>query len=246
MKKLFVLACVLAFSASALGQSVAILGSPNTPEWNDDVAAKLLGTGKFTTVDIYNIADVTPTVAELKPYGSVLVYSDGVGFENAVQLGNNLADYVDGGGGVVTAVFTNASIPFEGRFADENYWAIEPENQSGGSHLMLGDVLVPDSPLMTGVSTFDGGDSSYFGTGIVNVNATLIAEWDNNAPLVALRDDIPVSALNFFPPSSDARSDFWVAGTNGDILMANALLYTPEPSTALLLLGMAGFALRRR
>jgi len=29
--------------------------------------------------------------------------------------------------------------------------------------------------------------------------------------------------LGFFPPSSDVRSDFWNAGTDGDILMANAL-----------------------
>ena len=42
-------------------------------------------------------------------------------------------------------------------------------------------------------------------------------------------------ALNFYPPSSDARADFWDATTDGWVLQANALNFTcttPRPGTA--------------
>jgi hypothetical protein len=34
-----------------------------------------------------------------------------------------------------------------------------------------------------------------------------------------------VAALNFYPPSSNVRSDFWQSSTDGGLLMANALLW---------------------
>ena len=44
---------------------------------------------------------------------------------------------------------------------------------------------------------------------------------------MAVKDD--VVGLNFFPPSSDAQATFWDASTDGDILMANALLVVGIP-----------------
>ncbi len=127
--------------------AVAVLGSPAAPAWNDDVKSKLLGTGLFAQVDVIDIANVTPTLAELQSYAAVLVYSDAEGFENSVTLGDNLADYVDSSGGVVVAVFANASIPLGGRFDTGNYWAIAPSGQTQTPEEFLGTVYVPSHPI---------------------------------------------------------------------------------------------------
>src|SRR5262249_34869230 len=100
--------------------SVAVLGSPGNTSWNDDVKAKLAATGQFGTIDIFDIAHTPPTAAQLAPYGAVLVYSDSPGYQNAVRLGDELADYADAGGGVVVATFT-ANIRFGGRFVSGGY-----------------------------------------------------------------------------------------------------------------------------
>ncbi len=205
--------------------TVAILGAPNTPLWNNDVKEKLLDTGLFGQVDVINISTQTPTVAELQSYASVLVYSDSVGFEDSVALGDNLADYVDGGGGVVTAVFANTGISFAGRFNTDNYWAIPPGSSTSGA-ASLGAVWSPTHPILNGLATFSGGTSSYRpGTSSVDAAATRVADWNDGRPLVATRKIGSARRvdLGFFPPSSDVRSDFWNAGTDGDILMANAL-----------------------
>jgi hypothetical protein len=58
-------------------------------------------------------------------------------------------------------------------------------------------------------------------------DATLVAEWSDGLPLVASRK-IGLATrvdLNFYPPSSDVRADFWTATTDGAQLLANALTF---------------------
>jgi len=215
-------------AAAAQSIPVAILGSPaGGAVWNSDVQAKLLSTGQFSTVDTYLINEVTPTLAQLQTYKAVLVYSDHPGFADSVTLGNNLADYVDAGGGVVVAVFADASFPFAGRFATDDYWAIEPGAQTQGVHLTLGTVHIAGSPLLAGVLSFDGGSSSYAGTAALNAAAVDVADWSDGAPLIASRVIGGTNRvdLNFFPPSNAVRSDLWLHATDGAKLMANALNY---------------------
>lgn len=251
---------LLALSSTAYAAiNVAVLGSPNTAAWNTEVQNKLIGTGQFSTVDAFLINIVTPTLAQLNTYDAVLVYSNGLGYADSNTLGNNLADYVDGGGGVVAAVFANASIPFGGRWASDNYWALQPASQIQGIQLTLGTINDPSHPAMAGVNSFDGGTSSYRSTGSVHASATVIAEWSNSAPLVIERtiSGTPRIDLNFFPPSTDSRSDFWVASTDGEILLANSLSYVggatviPEPATIviwsiLVCVGLLGYRRRRK
>jgi hypothetical protein len=84
----------------------------------------------------------------------------------------------------------------------------------------------PSSPLLAGVASFSGGTSSYRSdVTTVRPGATLVAHRNDGSstPLVAVGPH--GVALNFFPPSSDARSDFWDASTGGAQLLENALLY---------------------
>jgi hypothetical protein len=209
-------------------RAVAVLGSPYDPAWLDEVQAKLVATGAFASVDKINIQFTTPTLAQLKQYASVLVFTDRAAADR-VTLGNNLADYVDAGGGVVMATFAFNTLNdnIAGRFNTDDYWALEPALQTSGA-ATLGTVHEANSPIMAGVSSFDGGTGSFRHPGAVNAYAVRVADWSDGLPLVVRRtiNGTKRVDLNFYPPSSDnGRSQFWDSSTDGAKLMANSLLF---------------------
>ena len=87
------------------GASVAVLSAEPSAAWNSDVTNKIMGTGSLPRVDLISVTGSTPTLAQLRSYQSVMVYSDG-SFNDSVALGNVLADYIDQGGGVVLQTFS--------------------------------------------------------------------------------------------------------------------------------------------
>lgn len=208
----------------------------------DDVVAGLQLTGGYTTVDDQNYENgggVTPTI--LANYDAVVVMAD-QSWPDPVALGDLLADYVDAGGRVVETVFTlycelNGS-GLEGRWASRGYGAlvgnVTCEQLSDGP---LGITpVVPGSPFLTGGLGFDGGTSSYRNTVDLGTGATLVATWTDglDTPFMAYKAVGTgfVVGLNFYPPSSDARPDFWTAGSGGWELLVNALgVGGPAPTT---------------
>jgi hypothetical protein len=195
--------------------------------YQSDVLAKVAGSGLFAVfavVDQFDCGAGTPAAAQLGNYDAVLVYSDG-GFNNATLLGDRLADFVDQGGGVVEAVFANASVPLAGRFEAQGYEAITGSAQSQGVALTM-TIDDPGHPIMDGVVSFNGGTASYHSSNAaLGAGATRIARWNNGLPCVATLETKPgrTVGLNFYPPSSTIRADFWAANTDGDLLLANSL-----------------------
>ncbi len=218
--------------ATAGALDVAVYGWPGTASWNSDVQTKLQDTGLFTSVDAF---DATfPTLAQVQAYDAVLVYSDNP-MSNAAPLGDVLADYVDLGGGVVVATFffystSSNDMGMAGALATDGYLPLTVASQGGSSGLTM-NVLDWSHPIMAGVSSFNGGSSSFQNSSISVVSgANAVADWSNGQPLVAEWSPSwtagTVVGLNFFPPSSSARTDFWDASTDGDLLMANALVFS--------------------
>src|SRR5256885_3295930 len=203
------------------------LVTADSPTWVAEVQSKLVATGRFSQVDTIDAGSTTPTLAQLLGYKSVLVWSDSP-FGDSTTLGNNLADYVDAGGGVVIAVFANCSSYMGGRFASSDYFAVEVGPNTSGTELTLGTVHEPASPLMAGVASFDGGTSSFHdGSNSIQVGAIRVADYSDGGPLIARRtiNGNRRVDLNFFPPSNDSRADFWISSTDGIKIMANALEY---------------------
>lgn len=236
---------------AALAQNrVAIMASPGTPAWNSEIQAKLQATGMFSAVDVYDLAAVTPTLAQMQGYCALLVFTDDDP-ANPIAFGDALADYVDGGGGVVASVFATASIPIEGRFNTANYWAIQPTGQQQGTVQTLGTIFVPGHPILAGVVSFDGGTSSYRPSAdSLHPQATRIANWTgtDNIALIATREINGVRRvdLGFYPPSTDSRADFWVASTDGARIMANSLTWVCSSQVqleAIPALGTVGLAI---
>lgn len=223
------------FEASLNAPKIAILGT--IPFYDNDVKSKLDGTGYFSQTDVINVRESTPTLAQMQQYDAVIVYSDGC-FQNSTVLGNNLADYVDSGGGVVVATFafydSDTCLAASGRLSSGGYLPFTRGSYTSGSELFM----VKDDashPILNGVNTFSGGTASYHNSPIsLASGATLIAHWTNGQPLVGTKitGGNRVVGLNFYPPSSDIRSDFWRSNTDGAKLMGNALLWAALSNTA--------------
>lgn len=210
------------FTVTGASRVLLIPGNVN-PLWVTDVDTKLEATGSFDVVDIFDATNATPTMLDLQNYDAVLTWTDSGGYDDPAALGNVLADFFDGGGRVVTAVFANASIPIGGRFVTDGYLLIDPTGQTEPM-AALGNILEPMSPLMNGVTMF-AAENSYSSTGGPINGGIVVAEWDDGRPLVVRGTVMGRNRvdLNFFPPSFDARADFWSG--DGAELMRNALLF---------------------
>ena len=239
----------LAGVASASTFQIALLSALGNNALDNDVIAKINASAPFLNISVIKVDAVTPTLATLEGYQTVMLMANNP-FADGVTLGNNLKHYIDNGHGVVIAnnssTATNCTFAslyqLCGAFHSADYWAIEPGTNLPGAHLTLGTILVPGSPLLEGVTSFDGGTTSNRLSGSVNANAIRIANWSDGTPFIATRTfagGVNEVALNFYPPSSDGWPGLWVPTTDGGRIMANALLYAgniqatedvPEPN----------------
>lgn len=220
--------------ASSIGSGEGIAGlcdvlivAAADQAWADEVRTQINSTGLVGTVDLFDARSGTPTLAQLQNYGAILTYTDS-SYANATAMGDVAADYVDSGGGVVQATFSwHSSIPLAGRWQSGGYSPLTYGSQAQGVTLTLGTVHDPSHPVMDNVSTFNGGSSSYHNDVNYATGSVAIADWSNGRPLAAEMPGFSANiiGLNFYPPSSVARSDFWDTNTDGEWLLGNALFY---------------------
>ncbi|MFU8829973.1 MAG: hypothetical protein ACNA8P_11150 [Phycisphaerales bacterium] len=210
-----------------------------------DPRDKLMATGLFSQVDIINVTGIgdgvgTPSLETLQEYVAVITWSN-VSYDNAVTMGDVLADYVDSGGGVVVGVFANTSTNparyLQGRWlSDPGYIAI-PQNGGfvDGTAAGLGQVFVEDHPILEGVDSFFnnapiGANGQPFGAWrpaelSLTPGSTLVARWTTGETLVAIAPNPRVVEIGFHPVSSAVNAGYWDETTDGGLIMANALLF---------------------
>ncbi len=217
--------------------NVAVLGA-STAAQVQDVVNTLSGDPRIASVTGIVTTTVTPTLAELQAFDSVLVYTNSTP-QSSVALGDVLADYIDSGGGVVLTMFAvRASIAtrtMEGRFLADNYYCIERSvGTSTTGRSFLGTIHVPGSPLLVGVNSFDGGSSSFRSPAPLNPNATRIADWSTGEILIAQRTDLAGGRvdLGFFAVSQLASSGSWVVTTDGAAILRNAVVFVANQGPA--------------
>lgn len=206
---------------------VLVIGSESDSTWIIDVMNKIDSTELFSLVDTFNMKKRIPTLTLLEAYDAVLVFTDSYPLDAALT-GDALAAYINLGGGVVNATFTG-NIPITGAFVQ--YALLTGTSQTGFNGNSLGEILVPNHPILKDVLTFNGGISSYHNNGgDLDAGAIVVAKYDDDEPLVIVKENVgPANAnrvfLNFYPPSAHARADFWDPTTDGAQLMAGALLW---------------------
>lgn len=238
-----------AFAGEPLPKVAIVAASSNTANAQNeprftDPRDKILATGLFSQVDIINATGIgdgvgTPPLATLLEYDAVITWSN-ASYDDAVTMGDVLADYVDAGGGVVVAVFantsTNAARFLQGRWLSEPGYIAIPQNGGfvDGTAAGLGQVLVENHPILEGVGSFFNnapvGSSGPFGAWRpaelgLTAGSTLVAQWTTGETLIALAPNPAVVELGFHPVSSAVNAGYWDETTDGGLIMANALLF---------------------
>jgi hypothetical protein len=198
-----------------------------------DVQATLRGTGAFSAVDLFDASAGTPTAAQLAAYHAVLTYSNNP-FNNSVLLGDRLAEYHDRGGGVVVAMFGNQgsdATRLKGAFGDAaNGYALLDYALGGHTFPLdsLGNVLEPDSPLMSGVATFAASWGYRSTAPVVSGRGVVVARWRGGGkePLVlrGARGSRTLVELNCVPASNSSYFRLWTG--DGAALLRNAVKYS--------------------
>lgn len=211
--------------------SAVLLTNEVTPAWIDDVKNKLLATGFFSSIDV--IANAVPTLSQLMNYDAVLVWAD-TKLNNA--LGTPLAQYIDAGGGVVSANLNLiSSHAITGTPYDANYLVMQM-GVNTPSPASLGTILMPGHPIMEGVSAFSVGSGGWRSNSItVTSGSLIISSWSDGIPLVAVKENVgPMLArradVNIYPVSSDIPMNGvgWDSSTDGARLFANALVWVSQ------------------
>lgn len=94
-------------SAIGTGSMIPILYAPS--EDDDPTLRAAISTITGAAVDYFDPRSATPTLAELSAYGCVMTWAN-YGYLDRTAFGDNLADFVDGGGSVVMGAFTAYAI----------------------------------------------------------------------------------------------------------------------------------------
>jgi hypothetical protein len=199
-----------------------------------DVQAVLNQTAAFAKVDLFDAQFDTPNVTTLRGYEAALVFSNAE-WGNATALGDNMAKYFEAGGNVVLAVFATTTgvgspeFSLLGRWKSEGYDLITPAAQISPKEDKDLIFVEPRSRLLNGVANLTA-TQAFQSTGAVSSPDVVVAKWGSGAPLIVRgeRKGRKIVALNFYPPSSRARSDFWDITTSGAAIMRNALLYKAD------------------
>ena len=151
--------------------------------------SEILAEPGVAAVDLFDAQAGTPTLAQLQPYQIVVPYSN-FPFFDPDTLGNNLADYVDGGGVVVQYGFSHygPGQPYgiNGRWASGNYNPYDYTTNIQFNPFSLG-TFNAGHPLMAGVTMLN---SDFENVVFPAAGATEVAQDNFADSLVAYR---PVS-----------------------------------------------------
>ncbi len=215
--------------------NIAILGSDDSGSdlYLNNIAQYLINSGRFASVATINAFASTPTLAELQTYDVVGVFGWNY-WNNPDSIGNVLADYVDAGGNVFIAFAANGTggnWMVEGRFDSENYWLISPYSYDGDISYSMGTVFEPAHPIMDGVSTLISRSKLDPGAS-VSEGATLLAEFEDGSPLIAVKELERSKRIDIsFPFFTSSVSD-WGIDTTSDVrlLIINAFDWLSGPT----------------
>ena len=248
--------CLLAPAVGlAMPPDVAIVAAAtNSNIMNErftDLRDVLVADGRFRAIDIISTTRFgtgTPTLAELQQYDAVIHWSNDSN-DDAVALGNVMADYVDAGGGMVQAVFANTSSNpdryLQGRWLTGGYNIIPPNGGftqgttvSGAAtdHAVMAPPLDPTHPIFQEINDvrlalgmFDTGGlwGAYRPTmTALEPGAVKLAEWEDGKTAVAVSTTFPNRVeLGFHPVSNLVADGYYELNSDTPVLIANALLY---------------------
>jgi len=185
-------------------------------------------------VDLFDGQVGTPDVTLLQQYEIVVPYSNFT-FADPVALGNNLADYVDGGGVVVQHGFAfyqpgGGGYDIEGRWLTDNYNPYDYSTDLSANTFSLGTFNAAH-PLMAGVT---GLNSNFQNLVTPAAGATEVAATSLSTSLVAFRPvsggHTTVGVTAYVGPESTQSGDWGRVIVNAGNWLRNCQGVTPTPT----------------
>ena len=145
----------------------------------------LLAQPGVALVDMFNATTATPSLALLKTYDMVAVFSNPP-FSDSITLGNNLADYVDAGGVVVELNFGfyNPGYSIGGRWDSGGYTPFTNGASLNFANATWTRTTSPTNALLFGVNKLA---SYYRSNAVLAPGATQLAQWSDALPLLAYK-----------------------------------------------------------
>ena len=158
----------------------------------DILTTRLLTDPDVTVVDQFDARFNTPTLSELQQYDVVYAFSNDP-YADGVSLGNNLADYQDGGGVVVAgyASFFGPPLSIEGRWHSDGY-SPYVYNQGLLSTVVTLGTHDPTHPLMLGVNMLNAVSRIPVG---LSAGATEVAAYSDDSSAVAFQTNLGTTAV---------------------------------------------------
>ncbi len=195
----------------------------------DSLTSILTGFPDIGTVNFFNAASGTPTLAELQQYDVAIVWSNYY-YNDKVALGDVLADYVDSGGKVILQVASwyGPNWNLQGRLISEGY---SPFVQDGvnGNHYSTASLGLYDAShsIMAGVSTM----SDYLRDSVVlTTGAELVAGWNDGEEFIATKES--VVGINSWPGDGHSWTGDYPTILHNTILWFNPVkIHSPQAIT---------------
>jgi hypothetical protein len=198
-----------------------------------DLSNALNGFPGVATADTFDSSAGTPTPEQLATYDLVAATGDGgPGYQDQALWGNRLADFLDAGGALIQFAYDNwddSNVHPTGRFESGGYAPFIP-GPDDALPTSLGAILVPGSPLLAGVPSFDTDGNV---TPTLAPGATLLAKWADDRLAIATKGRVlsvgasPTTNQGFNPMSAAAQ----LAVNAGNVLHAPPV--TGQRSSAL-------------
>jgi hypothetical protein len=226
--------------------NVAVLTNGVFAPDKQDIVSYLSNDNRVSSVSLIDATISLPSVNDLRTYNAVLYASDAIDHLRAIDddLGNLLADYADGGGGVVLTSFTFGSndnnVGLLGRIMSPGYSPYANRTGQGPMNFSVMSLTMSlvAHPAMTNVHSFAAALTN--GALTLDTSAKLIAKYSNGDPLLAENSFGNVLGLNALVSPGTSRHEMFLTG-DYQTLVVNSLRYAakvnivPEPSTAALL-----------
>ena len=164
-------------------QVLIVYADPKPPT---QLQSEIQAEPNVVSVDVFDASVGIPTLGQLQHYDIVVPFGDTM-FLDADTLGNNLADYVDGGGIVVQYGFAHAGpgdpAGINGRWLTDGYNPYDYSENLETNPFSLG-AFNAGHPLMVGVATLN---SDFANVVTPNAAATEVAQNSLGESLVAYR-----------------------------------------------------------
>jgi hypothetical protein len=197
-----------------------------------NIVAGAFACGAFplgTEIDYFDIRSAAPALATLRGYDVVVAHTDWL-TSVGTEVGNVLADYVDGGGKVVLLQYSfslQGTLPIQGRIMTAGYSPLQPAAPAGivgARSIDFNSLTYPLHPVFNGTDVrnilfFANNNTS---NPVLDPTATLIAQDSQGANAIAINARGNIMALQICGGTIG-----WETATYpySDALVANCCLF---------------------